>query len=68
MQRDGDAVGRYVDALDQQPEDASLLGRVELVPDWLEGTEGVDVATFSAENAPKSRLLSVGRSGAKPMA
>jgi hypothetical protein len=35
MQRDGDAVGRDVNPLNQQPQDARLLGRVELVPDWL---------------------------------
>jgi hypothetical protein len=42
MQRDGNVVGRDVDPLDQQPEDASLLGRVELVPDRLERPEGFD--------------------------
>ena len=36
MQRDGDAVRPHVYTLDQQPEDPRLLGRVELVPDWLE--------------------------------
>ena len=39
MQRDGDAVGRHVDPLDQQPEDSCLLRRVELVPDGLERTD-----------------------------
>ena len=42
MQRDGDAVGRDVDALDQQPQDARLLGRVELVPYRLERAERLD--------------------------
>jgi hypothetical protein len=42
MQRDGDAVGRDVDALDQEPQDARLLGRVEFVPNWLERPEGFD--------------------------
>ena len=42
MQRDGDAVGRDVDPLDQQPQDACLLGRVELVPDRLQRSEGFD--------------------------
>ena len=39
VQRDGDAVGRNVDPLDQQPQDSRLLGRVELIPDRLEGAE-----------------------------
>ena len=42
MQRDGDAVGRHVDPPDQQPHDAGLLGRVELVPDRLERAERLD--------------------------
>jgi hypothetical protein len=42
MQRHGDAVGRHVDPLDQQPWDACLLGRVELVPYRLERPEGFD--------------------------
>jgi hypothetical protein len=42
MQRDGNAVGRHVDPLDQQPQDARLLGRVELVPDRLERAQRVD--------------------------
>ena len=42
QQRDGDAVGSDVDPLDQQPQDARLLGRVELVPHRLERAEGVD--------------------------
>jgi len=42
MQRDGDAVGRDVDPLNQEPHDARLLGRVELVPDRLERPEGFD--------------------------
>jgi hypothetical protein len=42
MQRDGDAVGRDVDPLDQEPEDAGLLGRVELVPYGFECPEGFD--------------------------
>ena len=42
MQRDGDAVGRDVDPLDQEPQDARLLGRVELVPDRLERAERLD--------------------------
>ena len=42
MQRDGDAVGRDLDPLDQQSQDARLLGRVELVPDRLERAEGFD--------------------------
>jgi hypothetical protein len=36
------AVGRDVDPLDQKPQDARLLGRVELVPDRLESAEGLD--------------------------
>jgi hypothetical protein len=42
MQRDGDTVGRDVDPLDQEPQDARLLGRVQLVPHRLEGAEGLD--------------------------
>ena len=42
MQRDGDAVGRDVDPLDEQPEDPRLLGRVELVPNRLERARGVE--------------------------
>jgi hypothetical protein len=46
MQRDGDTVGRHVDPLDQQPQDARLLDRVELVPDWLESAENIDHLAF----------------------
>jgi hypothetical protein len=42
MQRDGDPVGRDVDPLDQEPQDACLLGRVQLVPYRLERAEGFD--------------------------
>ena len=42
MQRDGDAVGRDGDPLDQQPQDPGLLGRVEFVPDRFERPEGFD--------------------------
>jgi hypothetical protein len=42
MQRDGDAVGRDVDPFDQQPEDARLFDRVELVPDRLESAQRLD--------------------------
>ena len=42
MQRDGDAVGRHLDPLDQQPQDARLLGRVELIPDRIESAERLD--------------------------
>lgn len=35
MQRDGDAVPRDVAPLDQEPEELSLLGRVEFAPDRL---------------------------------
>jgi hypothetical protein len=41
VQRDGDAVGRDFDALDQEPQDARLLGRVELIPDRLKRAEGL---------------------------
>ena len=42
MQRDRDAVGSDIDPLDQQPQDARLLGWVKLVPDRLESAEGLD--------------------------
>jgi hypothetical protein len=42
MKRYGDAVGGDVDPLDQEPQDACLLGRVELVPNRLERAEGFD--------------------------
>jgi hypothetical protein len=42
MQRDGHAVGRDVDALDQQPQDARLFGRVLLIPYRLQRPEGFD--------------------------
>jgi len=42
MQRDGDTVGCDVDALNQQPEDPRLLGRVELLPHRLERTVTFD--------------------------
>jgi hypothetical protein len=41
LQRDGDAVGRNVDPLDQQPRAPRLLGWEELVPHRLE-REGLD--------------------------
>jgi hypothetical protein len=41
-QRQGDTVGRDIDPLDQEPQDARLLGRVQLVPDRLKRPEGFD--------------------------
>jgi hypothetical protein len=46
MQRDRDAVGGDVDPLDQEPHDACLLGRVELVPHRFERPEGFDDITL----------------------
>jgi hypothetical protein len=40
MQRHGDAVGSDVAPLDQQPQDARLLGWVGLVPDRLKSADG----------------------------
>jgi hypothetical protein len=45
MQRDGDTVGRDVDPLDQQPQYARLLGRVEFVPHRLESAEVEQILT-----------------------
>jgi hypothetical protein len=42
MQRDGDTVGRDVDPLDQEAQDACLLGRVELVAYRLERAESLN--------------------------
>ena len=55
MQRDRDAVGRDLDALDQQPEDACLLGWVELVLDRLERPEGFDEIDFLESRCPQLR-------------
>ena len=55
MQRDGNAVGRDVDPLDQQPQDARLLGRVEFVPDPLERAEDVDDLAFG--DAPRYKII-----------
>jgi hypothetical protein len=51
MQGDGDAVRRDVDPLDQQPYDARLLGRVELVPDRLERAEGFENVAWGDPSA-----------------
>jgi hypothetical protein len=42
MQGHGDAVGRDVDPLDQEPQDARILGWVELVPHRLERAQGFE--------------------------
>jgi hypothetical protein len=42
MQRDGDAVLRHVDTLDQEPQDARLLGWVEFVSHRFDGAECLD--------------------------
>ena len=56
MERDGDTVRRDVDPLDQQRQDARLLGRVELVPDWFERPEGFDDIAL-LENRVLSRTV-----------
>jgi hypothetical protein len=38
---DAEAVGRHLDPLDQQLDDSVLLGREQLVPQRLEGVEGI---------------------------
>jgi hypothetical protein len=46
MQRDRDAIRRDVDPLDEQPEDPRLLGRVDLVPHWLERGDHLDELAY----------------------
>ena len=62
MQRDGDAVRRDIDPLDQQPHDACLLGRIELVPYRLERSERFDdiaLLELGSLAAPFSRRTAV---------
>jgi hypothetical protein len=57
MEHDGDAVGRDVDALNEQPEDPRLLGRVKLIPcaDRLERAEGFDAGTEQMANSNRQQ-------------
>jgi hypothetical protein len=61
MQRDGDAVGRDVDPLDQQPQYPRLLGRVQLVPDRLERAEAFDDIALLELVSSVARFLLVHR-------
>jgi hypothetical protein len=56
MQRDGDTVGRQVDPLDQQPQNASLLGRGELIPDRIESEKATMTSASSRSAAQLSRF------------
>jgi hypothetical protein len=48
MQREGDAVGGDVNAVDQQAEDARLLGRIQLVPHRLKRAKRLDGLSWDA--------------------
>jgi hypothetical protein len=61
MQSHGDAVGRDFDPLYQQPEDARLLGRVELDPHRLERPEGFDDLAFLSHKVISRAVLSAHR-------
>jgi hypothetical protein len=52
MKRDGDAVGRDVDPLDQQPQDPRLRGLTELVRHRLERPEGFDDIALLERGVP----------------
>lgn len=75
MQSHGDAVGRDVDPLYQQPEDSRLLGRVELGPHRLRGADVEQILTpafarqsmvVPAKLAPVGQLLACGRPPGAP--
>jgi hypothetical protein len=61
VQRHGDAVGRHIDPLDQEPEDARLLGRVELFRDRLERAQRLDDLAFLRHKVISRAVLSAHR-------
>jgi hypothetical protein len=54
-------VGRHIDPLDQEPEDARLLGRVELFPDRLERAQRLDDLAFLRHKVISRAVLSAYR-------